>query len=142
MKRYLLIVVFMLSIGLPIASAQEVTEVVPTIEVSTPAPTEEVTLEPVPTAAPTPTPEPDFDGTSAAELLLYVFLAIVAGGGLLAIVYRLLESKDVRDRVEKAYESWSPDQREFLLTVITKYEELNTRLLEFAKAVTDNKPNT
>lgn len=141
MKRYILIVVFMLSIALPVM-AQESTEV-PTVEVSTPAPTEEATPVVEPTVAPTPIPEPepDFDGTSAAELLLYVGLAIVAGGGLLAIVYRLLESKDVRDRVEKAYESWSPDQREFLLAVITKYEELNTRLLEFAKAVTDNKPN-
>lgn len=139
MKRLLVSIVFALVVVFP-AFAQDET---PTLEVSTPAPTEEVTAVPTlaPTEVPPVEPEPDFDGTSAAELLLYVGLAVVAGGGLLAILYRLLESRDVRDRVEKAYESWSPDQREFLLSLIEKYEETNKRLLEFAKAVTDGKAN-
>lgn len=106
---------------------------------------QEVTAEPTAEATPTPLPPvdrlPDEVLVSGAELLLYIGLSILAGGGAMTIILRLLERKDARDTVERAFESLSPEQQERWLQIVAGYENISTSLLDFLKAVTDKKPN-
>jgi hypothetical protein len=146
MKRYLLIVLFMLSIGLPIASAQESTEV-PTVESITATPVEtstpEATVEP--TSSPTPEAPVDLPDdavvTNGAQLLLLLALAAFGGGGLVAILSRFLELKEARDVGEKLYQSLPPEQQEWMRQRLVEAEETNRRLIDYLKAITDGLPN-
>lgn len=96
---------------------------------------QEVTPEPT-------APAPDAITITAAQLLAYIVLALAAGGGGLAILYRVLENRNVQDIVEKTYESWNPDTQETIKGVITGLKETNDRLMTFLERVTDGLPNT
>lgn len=108
-----------------------------------PTPAPEVTPEP--TASPTEQPPvelpPDSVVTSGAQLLLLLGLAVFGGGGILAILYRFLESKQVLDTAEKLYLGTPPDTQQFIHDLVSQLRETNTRLLDFLDKVTDNKPN-
>jgi len=105
-------------------------------------PTIVVTVEPPPPVDEPSVPIPD-DAIilTGGELLMYLGLAVFAGGGILAVIYRFLDNRDVRDRFEKVYLGASPEQQQILHRVIEGYEETNRRILDFAKAVTDGLPN-
>ena len=104
MKRYLLIVLFMLSIGLPIASAQESTDVIETpVVTETVAPTAEPVLTEVP-AEPEPSP---IDEAAIPGWVFTIIVVLVVGVVSIAIVAIIQASK-----------SWPPAAREILLSVL------------------------
>jgi hypothetical protein len=142
MRKIVVLLVFVLSLVLPVA-AQEETPVDPTLEptaVVTEVPTEVPTIAPTPEPTPVP-PTPIFDNVTAGELLLYLALSALAGGGLLAIILRFIERKDVRDRVEDARNTWTQDQQELLSRFTDMFETTSERILDFLKSVQDGKPN-
>lgn len=119
----------------------EVTDVVitlptlaPTAAVETPVPPEQPPVIVI--------PQPDLLPITGVQLAAYIVLAFAAGGGALAILYRVLENKDVQDTVEKLYESWSPETQEFIKTMLDDAKETTTRLWTFMDRVTDGLPNT
>lgn len=142
MKRLIASLLFVLAIASPVF-AQESTEVAPTVEVSTPAPTEEVTPEP--TATPTEQPPVELPDdavvTNGAQLLLMLVLAAFGGGGLVAISSRFFESKQARDVGEKLYESMPPEQQEWLKQRIVEAEATTRQFIEYLKAISDKQPN-
>lgn len=151
--RKFLIVFLVLGLMLSLVTvglAQEVTETPPSVEeTATVEPTAIVVTviatEPAPEPAPDPDPEPEPSGFTpgqVAQIAAYIFLAIMAGGGIVAMLYRALESREIRDRVEMAYNSWSPDQQEFVKTLVEQGDETQRRIFEFLRAVTDGKANT
>lgn len=87
-------------------------------------------------------PQPDLLPITAVQLAAYIVLAIAAGGGALAILYRVMENRDVQDTVERAYESWSPETQEFIKSLLDDAKETTTRLWTFLDQVTDGQPNT
>ena len=122
-----------------IMTAQDATENPPTDVAPTAESTVEVTPEPTPTPAP---PVVIINPATAAELLLFMGLSMLAGGGLVAIILSFLGKKEVRDRVEEARESWSPDQKKMLEDFTGMFERTTTGILDFLKAVQDGRPNT
>jgi len=123
----------------------------PTAEVPTAEPTVEVTPEetvaPVPTVAPEPTPEePEaprslFTAAQIGELLLLLGLSALAGGGAVTILLHFIDRKDVKDRVEDARNSWTPEQQELLSRFTDMFENVTDKFTDFLKAVQDGKPN-
>lgn len=140
MKRVLLFALFvlLLSVGVFKVAAQEFTD-------APPVATEEATPAPVETPAPEQPPSlpipPDAIVMTIGQLLLWIGLAVFAGGGIMTIVYRVLERKEVRDVTEKLYLGASPEQQELAHKLVAGYEETTRRLLDFLKAVTDGLPN-
>lgn len=95
---------------------------------------------------PEPTKEPEqkslFSTATIGELLLFLGLSGFAGGGIVAIILSFLGKKEVRDRVEDARNSWSPEQQAVLANFTTMFERTAGGILDFLKAVQDNQPNT
>lgn len=109
---------------------------------------QDATLEP--TAEVTPTPEPgeppvqlpdDVLRVTLPELLLYIGLSILAGGGVWAIIERFLQRKEVRDSIEKAYDSLPVETQERLFELIEAGEQRTEYLFEWLRGVTDKQPN-
>jgi hypothetical protein len=128
MKFRILLVLFVLLVCALPALAQEATDE-PSIE-ATPEPPV-IVVE----------PNNDVFVLTGSQVLLYLVLAGLGGGGLMAIATRFLERKEVRDNAERAFESASPAQQEAILKIVGGYEVLSNRLLDFMKAVTDKQPN-
>lgn len=133
-----------------IANAQDLPTQPPESVTATPAPevTDVVGVPPVEktaeaTAEPTkePTPAPLFNPATAGELLLFLGLSALAGGGIVAIVLGFLGKKEVRDRVEDARNSWSPEQQAMLANFTNLFERVTSGTLDFLKAIQDGKPN-
>lgn len=134
----LLAILLLLTFAAPALAQVDVTdEPAPTV-----APTAEVTPLPEPTPAPEePAPAPPFTGVQIGELLLLLGLSFLGGGGVLAIVFRFLERKDVRDRIEDARNSWSEEQKQFLREFTDGLKTANTKLLDFLESIQDGKEN-
>jgi hypothetical protein len=114
--------------------------------VASPIYAQEATAEPGVELTPEPPvivvePNNDVFVLTGSQVLLYLVLAGLGGGGLMAIATRFLERKEVRDNAERAFESASPAQQEAILKIVGGYEVLSNRLLDFMKAVTDKQPN-
>jgi len=102
--------------------------------------TPEVTA--VVTATGTPAPQSSlFSTATIGELLLFLGLSGLAGGGIVAILLSFLGKKEVRDRVEDARNSWSPEQQQMLANFTSLFERTSGGILDFLKAVQDGKPN-
>ncbi|MBZ0281038.1 MAG: hypothetical protein K8L97_09870 [Anaerolineae bacterium] len=100
---------------------------------------QEATPEPTP---PTPVElPPDSVVTSGGQLLLLLGLAVLSGGGLLAVLYRFLESKQVLDTSEKLYQSTPPETQQFINDLVAGLHETTNRLLTYLDKITDGKPN-
>lgn len=119
--------------------APETTAVVGVPPVASDVPAE-VTLEP----SPTPVPEEKslFSAATLGELALMLGLAGLAGGGIVAIVLSFLGKKEVRDRVEDARNSWSPEQQAMLTNFTSLFERTSAGIIDFLKAVQDGRPNS
>lgn len=133
-RKSIVSALLVLSLALPVA-AQEVT---PAPEPTSVEATPEPTVAPEPPPAP---PAPIFDGVTTSELLLYLGLSALAGGGVLAIGLRFIERKDVRDRIEDARNSWTVEQQEFLRKFTDTLRDTNNRILDFLESVQDGQPN-
>lgn len=126
MKRFrslmlvLLIVVLSLFAVAGVVSAQEVT----------PEPGDVVVLQ------------PDESVLTSGQLLLYVGLAVLGGGGAFAMFTRFTERKEARDLGEKLYESASPKQQEIFHDIVNGYKAFSERILAYLDAVSDGKPNS
>lgn len=129
------ILLAVLLVGLPVA-AQDLVTNTPAGEA---AATAEVTA-PAPTGVPSQQPS-IFSPALIGELLLFLGLSAFAGGGIVAILLSFLGRKEVRDRVEAARDSWSPQQQEVLANFTTLYERMTGGILDFLKAVQDGQPN-
>ncbi len=92
-------------------------------------------------SVPTPSADGNFLVVTGGQLLAYIALAVLAGGGLLAIFDRVLGDKNVQDAVERAYESWNPETQETIKQLLTDAHEQTTRVLDFLDTVTDGQPN-
>jgi hypothetical protein len=96
---------------------------------------------PEPTAPPAVTPAPVGGSNdlaiSGAQLAAYIVLSLVAGGGVLAVFYRVLDNKDVQGTVEKLYESWNPETQQTIITILNDYKEVNARVMTFLDKVTN-----
>lgn len=137
-KRFALIVLLLFTLfTLAPAFAQDVTPEPGATLLVTLAPTEAAP----PVVIPAPAPGNDLLAISGVQLAAYIVLAFAAGGGALAVVYRVLDNKDVQDTAEKLYESWSPDTQETIKDVLAHYREVNQRVMGFLDKVTDGKPN-
>jgi len=128
MLRRLLPIIFLLAFTFPVF-AQDVT----------PEVTPEAT--PIVTPAPTPAPSPLINPAAAGELLLFLGLSALAGGGVVAIVLSFLSKKEVRDRVEDARNSWTPEQQKLLADFTGMFDKTTAGILDFLKSVQDGKPN-
>jgi len=96
---------------------------------------------PEPTAPPPVELPPDSVVTSGGQLLLLLGLAVLSGGGLLAVLYRFLESKQVLDTSEKLYQSTPPETQKFINELVAGLHETTNRLLTYLDKITDGKPN-
>lgn len=143
-RKLLLPIMFILFVVLglvmPVAAQDFVT--------NTPAATVEATINGTPVEATlvapveTPAPQPSiFSPALFGQLLLFLGLSAFAGGGVVAILLNFLGRKEVRDRVEDARNSWSPEQQEFLADFTGLFERVTNGVLDFLKAVQDGKPN-
>lgn len=104
---------------------------------------QEATAEPtaVPTEQPPVELPPDSVVTSGGQLLLLLGLAVLSGGGLLAVLYRFLENKQVLDTSEKLYQSTPPETQKFINDLVAGLHETTNRLLTYLDKITDGKPN-
>jgi hypothetical protein len=97
---------------------------------------------PVATAEPTQTETRSlFNTATLGELLLFLGLSAFAGGGIVAILLNFLGKKEVRDRVEDARNSWSPEQQDLLAKFTEMFAQTTGGILDFLVAVQDGKPN-
>jgi hypothetical protein len=103
--------------------------------------TPEVTATVVATGTPAPAGNSLFSAATLGELLLFLGLSGLAGGGIVAIILSFLGKKEVRDRVEDARNSWTPEQQQMLVTFTDLFERTSSGILDFLKAVQDGKPN-
>ncbi len=126
-RLFLILVLLFVCVGM--VAAQE----------ATPEPTAEPTA--VPTAPPPVELPPDSVVTSGGQLLLLLGLAVLGGGGLLAVLYRFLESKQVLDTSEKLYQSTPPETQQFINDLVAGLHETTNRLLTYLDKITDGKPN-
>lgn len=120
--------------------------------VSLPAHAQELlfTNTPAPIVGTDPTVEPDvleqpsslFTPSVIGELLFLLGLSALAGGGIVAILLNFLNKKEVRDRVEDARNSWSPEQQQLLANFTGLFERTTGGILDFLKSVQDGNPNT
>lgn len=132
------IILMLLPLGIPMA-AQEATEVPPTGEspvdvVVTGEDTVTVTIE---------APE---SGTVPAVLnLVAILLVALAGGGSFALVWeRIRRNKEAKDTIERLAEGLSPTWQTTINRMLDVAEQVNktaTEVLQFAREVTDGKPN-
>lgn len=70
---------------------------------------------------------------------------VVAGGSFALVWERLRRSKEAKDTIEMLHRGLSPEWKSTIDRVLDLAEQVNTRageLLEFARDVTDDKPNT
>jgi hypothetical protein len=141
MKRLLVSIVFALVVVFP-AFAQDETPVVTETATAEVTPVVEPTLAPTEPAPVEPSPNSLFDSATLGELLLFMGLSALGGGGLLAIVLRFVERKDVQDRIENARETWSDDQKEFLFKFTDMFENTTDRIVNALRNVQDGKPNS
>lgn len=98
-------------------------------------------VTPEPTAPPPVELPPDSVVTSGGQLLLLLGLAVLSGGGLLAVLYRFLESKQVLDTSEKLYQSTPPETQKFINDLVAGLHETTNRLLTYLDKITDGQPN-
>lgn len=91
--------------------------------------------------APAPVVTPEV-AMSAGELLLYLGLAILGGGGIMAVLTNFLSRRESRDVAEKLYQSASPETQRMIKELVERAHEVNNRVLDFLDAVTDGQPNT
>lgn len=143
-KRSSLIILLLLSLFLVLSIAPTFAQDV-TVE---PAATVVATVNGNPVEAtliaPTETPAPQsslFSTATIGELLLFLGLSGLAGGGIVAILLSFLGKKEVRDRVEDARNSWSPEQQQVLANFTSLFERTSSGILDFLKAVQDGQPN-
>lgn len=143
MKHALFTLALLFALALP-ASAQDETETpappTPTVEA-----TAVVTEIPIPDDGDVIIVEPPSDGNEIS-INVVVFASIIitsvlAGGGILAVLYRIMDRREAQDAVEKFYEAASPEQQAFIRDVVTGYKELSDRLVTFMEKVTDGLPN-
>lgn len=148
MKRQLFALVFTSFMigsffGIGAAAAQDTpTAEQPTQEVMTATPPPETPTAEA-TAEPTKEPEqkPLFSTVALGELLLFLGLAALAGGGIVAIVLSFLGKKEVRDRVEDARNSWSKEQQQMLADFTAGFQRTTEGILDFLRSVQDGQPN-
>lgn len=82
-----------------------------------------------------------FTPSVIGELLFLLGLSALAGGGIVAILLNFLNKKEVRDRVEDARNSWSPEQQQLLTNFTNLFERTTGGILDFLKSVQDGQPN-
>jgi hypothetical protein len=78
---------------------------------------------------------------TTGQLLFYLGLALLGGGGIFAVFAHFSGRKEVRDLAEKLYQSTSPENQKIINELVAGYRDISEKLLDFANAITDGKPN-
>jgi hypothetical protein len=149
MKRLVLIILLVFSIGLPVLAQDEPTEA------STPAPTLADTPETPPIVVEDGgtvivNPEDETDDTASINigallgLVAGVLVAIAAGGGFAVVWERIRKDKQVKDNAELLFNGLSPEWKDVIKIAVQGGErvaQIALELSQFLKEATDGLPN-
>jgi hypothetical protein len=149
MKRLVLVILLVFSIGLPVLAQDEPTEA------STPAPTLADTPETPPIVVEDGgtvivNPEDETDDPASINigallgLVAGVLVAIAAGGGFAVVWERIRKDKQVKDNAELLFNGLSPEWKDVIKIAVQGGErvaQIALELSQFLKEATDGLPN-